>query len=247
MEIDEGLISVEGTQVEATESRSSLVRFTFFSLVALAAISLISILFNPLPAVVSLAICSAAAIGIWRGEAWSAYGCALFLLIGVVEAIRQGMNVDLAPGVGPTLIIGVVIESLIISLLFACGHELEGREGRRGAFWPWLILSAGRLAFLIFFQAFTMPTSSMENTLLVGDYFVARKLANPVVSRGDVVVFRFPPNPRQTHVKLAVAIGGDRVYFKNKQLFVNGSEVHEPYVQHSTSYMDAYRDNFPQG
>jgi signal peptidase I len=107
-------------------------------------------------------------------------------------------------------------------------------------------------------QAFVIPTGSMEDTLLIGDHLLVDKLAyappGPIskhllpyseVKRGDIIVFRYPIDIRQTFVKRVVGIPGDRIKVIQKQLFLNGKQVQEPYKYHKTEYFDSYRDNFP--
>jgi signal peptidase I len=107
-------------------------------------------------------------------------------------------------------------------------------------------------------QAFVIPTGSMEDTLLVGDHLLVDKLAyapaGPVsgfllpyreVKRGDIIVFRYPVDIRQTFVKRAIGVAGDRIRVVNKRLELNGKFPDEPYVYHKTEYVDSYRDNFP--
>lgn len=107
-------------------------------------------------------------------------------------------------------------------------------------------------------QAFVIPTGSMENNLLVGDHLLVDKLAyapaGPMskyllpyqeIRRGDIVVFRYPVDIKQTFVKRVIGIPGDRIRIVNKQLIRNGKPVHEPYKIHKTEYTDSYRDNFP--
>lgn len=107
-------------------------------------------------------------------------------------------------------------------------------------------------------QAFVIPTGSMEDTLLVGDHLLVDKLAYAPpgkvtgallpysdVKRGDIIVFRYPVDIRQTYVKRAMGIPGDRLHLENKKLFLNGHQLEEPYVVHKTEYIDSYRDNFP--
>ncbi|MBL8291378.1 MAG: signal peptidase I [Bryobacterales bacterium] len=107
-------------------------------------------------------------------------------------------------------------------------------------------------------QAFVIPTGSMEDTLLIGDHLLVDKLAyappGPVskyllpysdVKRGDIIVFRYPMDIRQTFVKRVVGVPGDRLKIVRKQVFLNGKEVNEPYKYHKTEYFDSYRDNFP--
>ena len=107
-------------------------------------------------------------------------------------------------------------------------------------------------------QAFVIPTGSMEDTLLIGDHLLVDKLAyappGPVskfllpyeeVKRGDIIVFRYPVDIRQTFVKRCMGVPGDRIRLVNKQLYLNGKKLDEPYVYHKTDYPDSYRDNFP--
>jgi signal peptidase I len=109
-------------------------------------------------------------------------------------------------------------------------------------------------------QAFVIPTGSMEDTLLVGDHLLVDKLAyapsGPVtrnllpyedVHRGDIIVFRYPFDIKQTYVKRVMGVAGDRIHLENKQVFLDGHLLNEPYVVHKTDYIDSYRDNFPTG
>jgi signal peptidase I len=107
-------------------------------------------------------------------------------------------------------------------------------------------------------QAFVIPTGSMEDTLLVGDHLLVDKLAfaphGPVakyvvpyedVHRGDIIVFRYPVDIKQTFVKRVMGVPGDRIRLENKKVFLNGHLLIEPYVVHKLDYIDSYRDNFP--
>lgn len=107
-------------------------------------------------------------------------------------------------------------------------------------------------------QAFVIPTGSMEDTLLIGDHLLVDKLAyappGPVskhllpyedIKRGDIIVFRYPVDIRQTFVKRCMGVPGDHIKLVNKQVYLNGKKLDEPYVYHKTEYIDSYRDNFP--
>lgn len=107
-------------------------------------------------------------------------------------------------------------------------------------------------------QAFVIPTPSMEDTLLVGDHLLVDKLAyapsGPVSKwilpyrdpkRGDIIVFRYPVDIKQTFVKRCIGVPGDHIRLVNKQLVLNGHPVNEPYVYHKSELIDSYRDNFP--
>src|ERR1022692_2324363 len=115
------------------------------------------------------------------------------------------------------------------------------------------------------FRAYVMPTGSMEDTILIGDQFLVRVLGvstpsrgdvivfrYPVdirqtltPSRGDVIVFRYPVDIRQTFVSRCMGVPGDRIKLANKQVYLNGKKLDEPYVYHKTQYIESYRDNFP--
>jgi signal peptidase I len=107
-------------------------------------------------------------------------------------------------------------------------------------------------------QAYVIPTGSMEDTLLVGDHLLVDKLSyspsGPVskhilpytdLKRGDIIVFRYPVDIKQTFVKRCIGLPGDHIRLINKQLILNGKAVQEPYVYHKTRYIESYRDNFP--
>ncbi len=107
-------------------------------------------------------------------------------------------------------------------------------------------------------QAFVIPTGSMEDTLLVGDHLLVDKLAFAPggaftkhilpysdVHRGDIIVFRYPIDIKQTFVKRVMGVPGDRLRLQNKQVYLNGHALNEPYVVHKLDYIDSYRDNFP--
>jgi len=107
-------------------------------------------------------------------------------------------------------------------------------------------------------QAFVIPTGSMEDNLLIGDHLLVDKLAyappGPFsrfllpytpIRRGDVIVFRYPVDIRQTFVKRVIGLPGDHLRIQNKQLYLNGERVEEPYKVHKTTFFDSYRDTFP--
>jgi signal peptidase I len=118
-----------------------------------------------------------------------------------------------------------------------------------------VVIAVFVIAFVV--QAFQIPSESMENTLLIGDYLLVDKLRYgggvsdhflPYrrVQRGDIIVFRYPVNPSQHFVKRVVGIPGDHIRLINRQVYVNGIPLQEPYVRYSSSVHDAFRDEFPR-
>ena len=101
-------------------------------------------------------------------------------------------------------------------------------------------------------QAFNIPSGSMEDTLLVGDYLMVNKflygVRAPVVDRelfalraperGDIIVFEFPEDAgkpwlkRRDFIKRVVGLPGDRVEMRAKQLYLNGEAVTIPQEVH---------------
>jgi signal peptidase I len=137
--------------------------------------------------------------------------------------------------------------------------EIVRQEEPRGTIAEWTITIL-LLLFLTTFlvQAFVIPTGSMEDTLLVGDHLLVDKLSyapsGPVSrhilpytepKRGDIIVFRYPVDITQTFVKRCMGVPGDRIRMVNKEVFLNGAKLDEPYKVNKTEYIDSYRDNFP--
>ncbi|MBB2686761.1 UNVERIFIED_ORG: signal peptidase I [Rhizobium etli] len=123
-------------------------------------------------------------------------------------------------------------------------------EAKPNALWENIkvIIQALILAMVIrtvLFQPFTIPSGSMMPTLLVGDYIFVNKFAygyskyslpfSPDISngrlfgsdpkRGDIVVFRFPPNPDIDYIKRCIGLPGDRIQVTDGVLHVNGKPV----------------------
>ncbi len=118
--------------------------------------------------------------------------------------------------------------------------------------------------FLI--QAFSIPSGSMEKTLLIGDYLLVNKLSygirnpfnNKVVipigkpRRGDVVVFIFPQDPSKDYIKRVIGLPGDKVQIIDKKVYINGKPFLTPQAHYEDSTvipsprspLEPARDNF---
>jgi signal peptidase I len=102
------------------------------------------------------------------------------------------------------------------------------------------------------FQQSKIPTGSMIPTLLVGDYIMVNKFAYaPVLEsvppvaraertllpirglrRGDIVVFKYPEEPEKDYIKRIVGLPGDRIEIRDRQVYINGEPLEEPYKVH---------------
>jgi signal peptidase I len=117
-------------------------------------------------------------------------------------------------------------------------------------------------------QAFQIPTGSMEPTLLIGDFLLVNKMAytkpyfgwekfvlpEKEIARHDIIVFKYPREMQKDFVKRVIALEGEKVEIRDKQVYVNDKPIAENYKVHVDNqviknseyyqYDDAIRDNF---
>ncbi len=111
-------------------------------------------------------------------------------------------------------------------------------------------------------QAFKIPSGSMLPTLQIGDHLLVNKfsygvklpvIGTPLIYRqgpahGDVVVFRYPRDRSLDYIKRVVAVGGDTLEVRDKQVFLNGKQVVNPHAHFANrdilSAAAGPRDNF---
>ena len=141
-----------------------------------------------------------------------------------------------------------------------------------------VIVQALLLALVIrtfFFQPFSIPSGSMRPTLLEGDYLFVTKwaygysrhslpLSPPLFSgriwgsspeRGDVVVFKFPPDPSLDYIKRVVGLPGDRIQMRDGELYINDQavprerigQINNPDITEVSRPVDVYREPLPNG
>ena len=139
------------------------------------------------------------------------------------------------------------------------GKRSTFREYVEAALWA-LVLTLFLRAFVI--QAFRIPSESMLDTLLVGDFLFVNKFEyGPKIPfthirlpglraprRGDVIVFQFPQNPSVDFIKRCVATGGQTLEVHDKQVSVDGVKLVEPYAVHKDPNIRPpgydFRDNY---
>jgi signal peptidase I len=141
-----------------------------------------------------------------------------------------------------------------------------------------VIVQALLLALVIrtlLFQPFSIPSGSMRPTLLEGDYLFVTKWSygfsryslpfGPDIfsgriwgaepKRGDVVVFKFPPDPSVDYIKRVVGLPGDKIQMKDGQLFINGvgvprqkvGQIDNADITEVDRPVDVYRETLPNG
>jgi signal peptidase I len=160
------------------------------------------------------------------------------------------------PADGPRVVIDGAQNTSNGSHLVAIADTSRADARRSGGIrWPLrlstrrlIVLAAIVLGMRIFVgEASVVPTASMEGTILVGDHLFMDKLLYgpeiplvhwrlPVlksIHRGDIIVFRYPKDVKETFLKRVTALGGDRLEIKNGVLYVNSQPVVEPYAVHN--------------
>ena len=114
------------------------------------------------------------------------------------------------------------------------------------SFFPIFVIVLLLRSFLV--EPFRIPSGSMLPTLLIGDFILVNKydygIRLPVLNRkvlqlgepqrGDVIVFRYPVDPSTPFIKRVVGVPGDKIAYRNKQLYVNGNAVG---YEHKGSYI----------
>jgi signal peptidase I len=149
----------------------------------------------------------------------------------------------------------------------------EEKEQKKSGFREVFELIAETAVFVFFVmtfvvQAFQIPTGSMEPTLLVGDFLLVNKLvyANTIcgadgiilprkkIERQDIIVFKYPQDLKMDFVKRVIALEGEKIEIKDRQVYINDKPLSEPYKVHIESqlssrenyyyYNDTIRDNY---
>ena len=141
-----------------------------------------------------------------------------------------------------------------------------------------VIVQALLLALVIrsfLFQPFSIPSGSMRPTLLEGDYLFVSKysygyskhsfpFSPPLFSgriwgaeptRGDVIVFKFPPNPSLDYIKRLIGMPGDKIQMKDGALYINDVAVPREKTRQIDDFdvtqehraVDVYRETLPNG
>ncbi|MDY6524430.1 signal peptidase I [Acinetobacter faecalis] len=112
-------------------------------------------------------------------------------------------------------------------------------------FWPVLAVVLILRSFL--YEPFNIPSDSMVPTLETGDFILVNKfdygVRLPIINkkiidvgepeRGDVIVFRYPPQPTISYIKRVVGVPGDHIVYDHGQLTINGTKVAKVPVEFS--------------
>ena len=115
----------------------------------------------------------------------------------------------------------------------------EASSATRNALeWAVVLVGAVLVALLLrasLFQAFYIPSESMETTLLTNDRVLVNKVSYHLhdIHRGDVIVFARPdeePGEIRDLIKRVIALPGETVEASGNSIYINGQRLHEPYL-----------------
>jgi len=123
--------------------------------------------------------------------------------------------------------------------------------GYKSPFREWVESLAFTVVFVLIFtsyiaQATQVPTESMKPTILVGDHFFLDKVAfsanypqsfqkylpERTIHRGDIIAFWSPENPNMRLVKRVIGLPGETIEIREKEVWINGKKLEEPYTVH---------------
>jgi len=157
-----------------------------------------------------------------------------------------------------TIITGIVC--LFDVLFLQKGRKLKQRDATdtqlpilidyARSFFPVLLIVFLLRSFL--FEPFRIPTGSLEPTLLIGDFVLVNKYAYgvrlPVIhkklvevgkpARGDILVFRWPPNPSVDFIKRVIGLPGDHIKYVNKEIYINNVKLPQTFLKESLAQGD---------
>jgi signal peptidase I len=153
----------------------------------------------------------------------------------------------------------------------AAGHKESWLEIVKTVVYALLIAAAFRT---FFFQPFNIPSGSMEDTLLVGDYLFVSKMAygysrysfpfglapfsgrifGSPPKRGDIVVFKLPADNSTDYIKRVIGLPGDRIQVIDGTIYINGNPVKREKISEGIGMLDGfehdvtyYRETLPNG
>lgn len=120
--------------------------------------------------------------------------------------------------------------------------------------WAEALVTAFVIAMIIrafILQAYRIPSSSMEDTLLKGDHILATKFtygltmpfttkkiwgADRIPARGDIIIFTFPVNHEMDFVKRVIGLPGDVIEVRDKKVYINGKRYEIPYEKYTDPF-----------
>lgn len=185
----------------------------------------------------------------------------IFLILAAIASVGVNYNPMFV-----TILVILFVAHILLQLI-----KSKVKFKRELVEWVETFLVAGILAYFIqsfVIQAFKIPSGSMLETLQLSDHLFANKfvygtkipftnkkiLVLRQVQRGDIVIFKYPLDPKKDFVKRCIGLPGDTIEIRQKVLYRNKQRVEEPFIIHKDSrvfpndpvlpYELRIRDNF---
>lgn len=147
-----------------------------------------------------------------------------------------------------SLLTGVIylLDVLYFSKKLTLGKKTKFIIEQARSFFPIFLIVLLLRSFLI--EPFRIPSGSLEPTLLVGDFVAVNKfiygIRLPILEKkiisisnpktGDIIVFRWAPDPSFDYIKRVIGKPGDKITYKNKVLTINGVEAKQTFIKYTT-------------
>ncbi len=149
-----------------------------------------------------------------------------------------------------TLLSGLVYGAYVLFARGQTNKSMPVLVDYAKSFFPLLLLVLVLRSFC--YEPFRIPTGSLEPTLLINEFIVVNKhiygirlpvLHRKIVSwqqpqRGDIVVFRYPPDERVNYIKRVVGMPGDKISYRDKHLYINGNKIEQQFQTYGVDGTD---------
>lgn len=100
-----------------------------------------------------------------------------------------------------------------------------------------VLLAAG--FYFILLRFVKVPTAAMANTIVPGDGVVMAPIFGKI-ERGDIIVFKYPPNPSVRYVSRVIGLPGETIHVQDRKVFINGAEHSEARV-----FVEPFAESYP--
>ena len=175
----------------------------------------------------------------------------LILLVSIVfQLITPLLNLIGITNIFIELFVGIV--GLVITVWIIKNRFSTTIPRSIGVYISSIICIVGLALFFraYFVQAYKIPAGSMKQSLLVGDHILVNKFIYKFQKpqKGDIIVFKFPPDPEKDFIKRVIGVAGDVIECRDKKLYVNHKPVNHDYGVYTDPHIIPAkvrpRDNF---
>lgn len=192
------------------------------------------------PIIAGILSCSTPGLGqLYNGQLKRAFYFYIISIIGVF-AIAATNIFSTFQGMILALIAGILYFIIVVIDAIYCAIKIKQADIRPFHRWYiYLIIIAIQifavqpmLRELIPYEAYKMPAFSMEPTLKVGDHFIVdgSQYSKNSPQRYDIVVFRYPVDPKKDFIKRVIGLPGERVDIAEKRIFIDKNQISNDFL-----------------